>query len=239
MSSEDEQSVAGPSIWVRSLRPSREEALQAFEMAQRHYAERRAAHPEEYEPEPEEEPCDPGPVRLLTVRPVLLHVENHMFLAQGDDDSSGYYKDEPTTDVSNGLVDVFGSVVQFYTGIAVGHLHLQVDYRADAPQELELDEWEDVVEVSAQLTAPCTRFGSYDDNVPEEWPDVNQQGPGWYRIRAHCRGRDLDYDSAPEVPREHHRIVVWPAPQTGSILYKLNDYTGMDKRRSDAVRVSR
>jgi len=36
-------------------------------------------------------------------------------------------------------------------------------------------------------------------------------GAGWYRVRAHARGRDLMFDLVAEEPVEDYLVIAWPA----------------------------
>lgn len=157
--------------------------------------------------------------------PASFYVPNHQ-LTICPPNASVPEQDDPVTDPVNGLIEVYQDWATIVTGIASGRLYVEAETREEAPADVELDGWDDIVEVSIELRQPGTRIGTDEDLGPENWPILNAQGPGWYRLRAHCRGRDLDYDDVPLEPREHHKIIIWLAEPTAAILHKLTDSTG-------------
>ncbi|WP_139238196.1 hypothetical protein [Streptomyces pini] len=45
-------------------------------------------------------------------------------------------------------------------------------------------------------------------------PTSSSPRPGWYRLRAHARGRDAAFKDVREDPAENHLLLCRPAEQT-------------------------
>lgn len=131
----------------------------------------------------------------------------------------------------NGLINVppvaEGSFAIVMTGTEFGNISVSVDWR-DTEPVLDLDTWDDVVEVSMWFEEePGEVFGP--DSTPAELPRLP---PGWYRVRVHARGRDRGYNrrDTSDDPVEEHLIVAWPAPSGPEICHKLTDNFGASVR---------
>ncbi|MGH3449573.1 MAG: hypothetical protein ACRDQW_02380, partial [Haloechinothrix sp.] len=53
---------------------------------------------------------------------------------------------------------------------------------------------------------------------------------GYYRLRAHARGRDIATDGVASEPVEDYLFVVWPAPPGPETVHKQTDAWGADVR---------
>jgi hypothetical protein len=115
-------------------------------------------------------------------------------------------------DMVGGLVaGLAGGQLRIVTGIAMGPVRVAVRQRV-APPAAVVDGWEDVVEVSCRAVEDdVVAAGPYDD-APDLRFAVNPPGAGWFRLRVHARGRDLDYDLVATEPHEEYLLVTWPAP---------------------------
>lgn len=151
---------------------------------------------------------------------------------------------------SNGLVDSVsrgrladpGDFAIVRTGTDTGDILLTVDVRDTAPGPSELEEWEEVAEVS--LTFPGTDPGvltAGDEDEEREasaLPDFTHAQPGPYRVRVHARGRDdgdrLDVQDEDD-PVEEHYLLVWPAPPSPSHVHKWTDDYGAEIRSSGSA----
>jgi hypothetical protein len=116
------------------------------------------------------------------------------------------------------LVDVVGGLVaglaggqpRIVTGIAMGPVAIAVERRV-APPAVVADGWEDVVEVSCRAVGDdVVAAGPYDD-APDPRLVIDPPGAGWFRLRVHARGRDLECDLVATEPREEYLLVSWPA----------------------------
>lgn len=135
--------------------------------------------------------------------------------------------------VTNGLIGVAapGSAM-VYTGISSGWVTVEVEARTAAPASVDVDGWDEVVEVS--LSAPYGQVGvaALMDDVPDIIPKLTATGAGEYRVRVHARGRDNVPDEVSRKPVELYRLVAWPDAEAPELLYKLTDECGAAMRRS-------
>jgi hypothetical protein len=77
--------------------------------------------------------------------------------------------------------------------------------------------WDVVEEVSMRVDSGALVVTDWDGGGWERDPGLAARGPGWYRVRAHVRGRapvSWDPDVAPAVPEapEEHDFCAWPEP---------------------------
>lgn len=164
----------------------------------------------------------------------------------------------PTTP-ENGLITVLtdGSA-HIYTGTHTGEISVTVELH-DQPPPLDLDYWQDVVEVSVPAPTGQLRVGGLTAETETEslLPSLSHAGPGTYRLRVHARGRDGaasaddsddanesyaweaveeytddDYDGAEDHtdPTDEFLIAVWPAPEAPAIHHKLTGAFGAELR---------
>ncbi|WP_305789434.1 DUF6461 domain-containing protein [Symbioplanes lichenis] len=120
-----------------------------------------------------------------------------------------------------GLAAVTAGGVVVRTGIADGHVPVQVAVLTEAPPELEDGDWEEIVEVSwsaaegaASLIGPGPRNGRGLSRLTPPWP-------GDYRIRVHARGRD-----EADAHFESYKLIVWSAPAGPDVVHKRTDRLG-------------
>lgn len=81
-------------------------------------------------------------------------------------------------------------------------------------------------EIDSDSRGPRYRQTSFEATSSEAWIRVPMDAPappfdgplmladglGWYRVRAHALGRELDYDLVvDDEPREHHLLQLWRA----------------------------
>jgi hypothetical protein len=148
--------------------------------------------------------------------------------------------DEPPAEAegipANGLIAAAPDYISVYTGLHTGDISLTLETWQDEPP-LDLDAWEEVVEVSFTSTTG-------DAKVVDEWTDspvpidlnLAFAGPGEYRLRAHARGRDLgrdeDTQSADDGDTlvEHHLLQAWPASPGSELILKATDDVGAEAR---------
>lgn len=114
--------------------------------------------------------------------------------------------------------DMFGGLVaglsfgqpRLVTGIVMGPVNVEVQ-RCDKTPETVADGWEDIVEFSCRSdVADVYAAGPYAD-TPAPDAALIPAGSHWFRVRAHARGRDLEYDLVASVPREEYLLLCWPA----------------------------
>ena len=95
------------------------------------------------------------------------------------------------------------------TGLHTGEVPLVVTWSEGAPEVDE--EWEDVVEVSVDLSTPdltiATFESAYGCTIPQ---------PGWHRAR-YCvagmdEGQELDTPEDDETAPDRYLLQLWPAP---------------------------
>lgn len=108
--------------------------------------------------------------------------------------------------LDDGLVAAAGGAVTVITGTE-GALCLTVRGYRKAPP-VALKGWERVTEVGFDSADGRAEVGSLSD--PVEAPPVTVAGPGPYRVRVHVRGQGGPERFSPEMPVEHHLIVVFP-----------------------------
>jgi hypothetical protein len=140
---------------------------------------------------------------------------------------------QPSIVATNGLVGAGPGAVLIYTGIHTGVVALSAQARDRAPTAVDLDEWDEVVEVS--LTAPVGRVKVIPlDSGADPLPELTIAGPGDYRVRVHAGGRDTMIDGVASEPVEDYHIVVWPQARADERIYKQTDEYGAEMRVSVA-----
>ncbi|KUM96180.1 hypothetical protein AQI95_42670 [Streptomyces yokosukanensis] len=155
---------------------------------------------------------------------------------------SAFWITEPTSEVvqgagagGNGLIWVGHGSATIATGVNYGPVRVTVDARSQEPS-LDLEDWEEVVEVSIHFEtdeADLESMGGAIEEEPQEMP-LSAAGPGWYRLRVHARGRDegaeaIDIDIDAD-PVEEYLIQSWPTPQAPEIRHKTTDTHGAEVR---------
>lgn len=139
-----------------------------------------------------------------------------------------------------------------YTGTHTGEISVTVELH-DQPPPLDIDYWQDVVEVSVPAPTGQLRVGGLTAETETEslLPSLSHAGPGTYRLRVHARGRDgaasadesHDGEAAGEYadddsdgaedhtdPTDEFLIAVWPAPEAPAIHHRLTGAFGAELR---------
>ena len=95
------------------------------------------------------------------------------------------------------------------TGLHTGEVPLVVTWSEDAP-EVEED-WEDVVEVSVELSTPDLTIATFENAYGCTVPQA-----GWHRARycvsAMDEGQELDTPEEDETAPDRYLLQLWPAP---------------------------
>ncbi len=114
----------------------------------------------------------------------------------------------------NSLTASTDSGLMLFTGIAMGPVRMHLE-AATAEVEVDLDDWETVVEVPLETPEGRIAFSTLFGGGA---PDVNMatSGPGTYQVRVGNRGHDVAYDLVVTEPVEDLLVQVWPstAPRT-------------------------
>ncbi|TMR92829.1 hypothetical protein [Nonomuraea basaltis] len=119
------------------------------------------------------------------------------------------------------------------TGVALGVVDVTV-LLASKPPSLNLEEWEEVVEVSIESSHGSLYVCGLDGDLPD-LPNLATVGPGHYRLRIHARGRDVNPDGTARTPSESYLIIVWPASPAPEVIHKQSDAYGAMRRQSSAA----
>ncbi|GLY65847.1 hypothetical protein [Amycolatopsis taiwanensis] len=130
---------------------------------------------------------------------------------------------------SNGLVGADSSGAVVLTGIHTGRVNVTVELLDSAPGSVDLDDWEEVVEVSVDSEDGELIACGLEDS-PLEFPYLSHAGAGPYRLRVHARGRDTAPGLNRFEPVEDYKISVWPAPEAAETVYKQSDKYGQQVR---------
>jgi hypothetical protein len=156
----------------------------------------------------------------------VVHAEYHTFLLS----DVGAFRCEPPAD-TNGLVAIAPGIAFVRTGIHTGKVRIRGEVHREAPA-LDLDSWEEVVEVSLEATTEGRVIASgLGSDGPRDVPVLTPEGLGHYRIRVHARGRDIAVDMTADEPFEHYLVQSWPAPPTPEVVYKHTDAYGATRRQ--------
>jgi hypothetical protein len=129
----------------------------------------------------------------------------------------------------NGLISAHELLAVVMTGTEFGPVGVTVDWR-DSEPALELDSWDEVVDVSMVFEEEQAVVFGPNDRDGWELPALPV---GNYRIRAHSRGRDLGHEwrTVEGEPVEEHLLMAWPAPMAPEIRHKLTDRYGAEIRQ--------
>jgi len=130
-----------------------------------------------------------------------------------------------TSLAAGGLIVRMGAEQPVYllTGIVMGPARITIRTLAARPYVVEPG-WEDVGEVSVLADGrPVFVRGPWAEHR-DLHNDLVDGGTGWYRVRAHARGRDLCDDLVVEDPVEDYLLVAWPEdpaePETVQVTSK-------------------
>ncbi|RYV50786.1 hypothetical protein [Pengzhenrongella frigida] len=116
-----------------------------------------------------------------------------------------------TSLAAGGLIVRMGAEqpVHLLAGIVMGPARVTIRTLDARPDVVEAG-WEDVGEVSILADGrPVFVRGPWVEHRDLRF-DLVDGGTGWYRVRAHARGRDLLYDLVAEEPVEDYLLVAWP-----------------------------
>ncbi|WP_263119765.1 hypothetical protein [Cellulomonas sp. RIT-PI-Y] len=141
-------------------------------------------------------------------------------------------------DISPHLTGVLGGLLQqqpgaaprILTGIVSGPVNITVQH-VDRPPVEVADGWEDVVEVSCRAVADLVVVaGPYADDPAGA--ALNPPGAASFRLRAHARHRDMQFDLTTTEPHEEYLLITWPdSPAPARVLATGSRYA----RRSVAA----
>ncbi|WP_157429881.1 hypothetical protein [Actinomadura oligospora] len=119
-----------------------------------------------------------------------------------------------------------GHMAAIFTGEPASIVEVQKDILAAAP-DLELDDWEEVAEVSMVFTGPDFGCNFLNESAPPgyEYLPAEDGQSRTYRVRVSVKGRHTPHELAdrpPNTPRhaERHLIQIWPAPQAPEKIWK-------------------
>jgi hypothetical protein len=161
-----------------------------------------------------------------------VRVDHHIFMLADHGIIPG-----PPCYSTNGLICVQGAVAFVRTGISMGVVAVTVEPRGTPPPEVDAADWDEVVEISLEAPAGQLKVAARGADGPG-LPQLSVSGPGWYRIRAHCRGRDANFDGVDFEPVEQYSFVVWPSEPEAEITYKNTDQYGASGRAAALRRMS-
>lgn len=136
--------------------------------------------------------------------PAVIWVNDGMFSITGGSDCS-----VESADWSNSLAAPMDHGAYILTGIHTGRVNVQTRITS-TPPPADAEEWEEVVEVSVHAEGVDLALSYFGGEGPSEPPALSDQGPGWYRMRVHARGRSLEPDGVSEEPIEDYLITAWP-----------------------------
>jgi hypothetical protein len=158
---------------------------------------------------------------------MLVPVDYHQFWIQEPGRRRG-----PVSPEGNGLVVAAGpGSAMVLTGISTGRVEVEAEAMPGPPPLVDLDAWDEIVEISVSAPAGRLAVAALMDAGPVGLPRLCAEGPGFYRVRVHARGRDNAPDEASCRPVEAYRILTWPAPPGPDLAHKLTDRFGAAVRR--------
>lgn len=120
---------------------------------------------------------------------------------------------------SNGLIVVTSGGAALVTGIDSGTVDVSVE-EVNSEPAVDLDGWEEIVDVSIDIQAGELRVVSVLGELPE-LPPLSTAGHPLYRLRCMASGRGLDAGRIGVESRERYRLISWPAPAAPSIDHRV------------------
>lgn len=166
-----------------------------------------------------------------------VHVSHHQFCLLDAGLSDTDFGEEGA-DYSNGLIVVMSRGAKIHTGIYAGNVRVQARPLPGPPEQLDPGPWEEIVEAGVySATGRLAVEILFPDTCPDTYlqlPELAEAGPGWYRLRAHARGRDAAPDAVREDPVEDYLLLCWPAEQTPTRMIRTTDRCGRQLRNSAA-----
>ena len=166
----------------------------------------------------------------MTEHHALVPVSDHTFGLFDD-----YQIPIDTADWSNGLIVTMDIGASIYTGIDRGTVRVTVDLRTTAPADIDTGPWDDIVEASihaphGNLRVHLLEYGPH-SSAPD-LPLLSTAGAGTYRLRAHTRGRDEQFDAVSTEPGEDYLLSIWPAAAQPDLIIRATDRCGYGLRLS-------
>lgn len=149
---------------------------------------------------------------------VEVHASGNLFqLIDGDDAA---FPDPATLEASNGLLCALerGGIV--LTGVDMGPVLVSVE-PLDAEPPVDLDSWEEIVDVS--IEAPTGRLGVVSNLIPDYLglPLLTAHAAGTYRVRCNAKGRTRALKAIVDEPLEEYLLQAWPAPHVPPVVHRL------------------
>jgi hypothetical protein len=128
----------------------------------------------------------------------------------------------------NGLISTPPGVAVVHAGTHTGPVRVTIEARNHRPPEIDLERWEEVVEVSLTTDSGQVQVEEWGGPTRDDLGNLVAAGPGSYRLRVHARGRD-EADATvpvPEDPIEEHLLIAWPAAAANEAILKQTDRYG-------------
>lgn len=133
---------------------------------------------------------------------------------------------------TNGLISTAKDVAVIYVGASSGRVTVEVEARQQPPENVDVTEWDEVVEVDFIASIGDVIVRALMDSPPN-LPTLTNYGPGIYRFRVHAIGRDRTRDGVALESLETYLIQSWPASQPQEeLIYKQTDSVGSNIRQS-------
>jgi hypothetical protein len=132
-----------------------------------------------------------------------------------------------------GLISAPPGIAVVHAGTHTGPVRVTVQARTEPPPQPDLEQWEEVVEVSVSTQAGRVLVEEWGGPTRDDLGNLALAGPGSYRLRVHARGRDQANATVPvpEEPIEEHLLIAWPAPPADEAVLKQTDQYGALHRR--------
>lgn len=155
----------------------------------------------------------------------VVHVSHHMYYL-----SDGDAWPEPPFTPSNGLIVTQPGSAAIFTGAGGGLVNVALDVRQERPPRVDVDTWDEVIEVSLHVPTGRLRVAAPMTDAPD-LPILTPAGPGQYRLRVHARGRDTAPDVVALEAVEDYLIICWPADPAPETVHKQTDAYGAGLRQ--------
>lgn len=166
----------------------------------------------------------------------LLRVLYHLFYVVDD-------LEQPAVapPVLNGLVGADGAGAAVCTGIHTEVVDVAVQVLDAPPSALDASaDWDEVAEVSVAAPAGRLTVAALMADAPDQLPVLSAAGPGPYRLRVHCLGRDANVDGVsgepgqPGTVLERYLLQAWPGREAPAVAHRQTDSYGAQVRASAA-----
>lgn len=146
----------------------------------------------------------------------VIWVNDGLFSITGGSDYS-----VESADWSNSLAAPMDHGAYILTGIHTGRVNVETRITS-TPPPADTEGWEEVVEVSVHADEFDLGLNYFQGEGPDEPPALSDQGPGWYRMRVHARGRSLEPDGVSQEPIEDYLITAWPQQPAASTVLRTS-----------------